>query len=240
MRFPILILVALAVTGPLAFGQEGSRNKPRAAEVSSLKPGDIREFAEQPEAVQQLLSYALGLTKKKLGYRYGSCDPANGGMDCSGTVHHILNHCGANAPRQANTLYLWVQEAGNLRQVRGASEVTNPQLADVKPGDLLFWEGTYNVAERNPPTSHVMIFVGHKKSDGKPVMVGASSGRYYEGKARHGVSLFDFRMPSGKGSSRFVGYGPIPGLEAGRKKPGGFSLADELLRRLKDLNGNGE
>lgn len=241
MQSPILILVALAAACPLAFGQEGRANKPRKVEVSSLKPDDIREFADQPESIQQLLRYALGLTKKKLGYRYGSCEPANGGMDCSGTVHHILKHHGFKPPRQANTLYLWVEENGHLRRIRRPpADVSDPQLADVKPGDLLFWEGTYNVGKRNPPTSHVMIFVGHKKSDGKPVMVGASSGRYYEGKARHGVSLFDFKMPSGKGSSKFVGYGPVPGFEAARKQPNEPGFADGLLRRLKDLDGDGE
>ena len=79
-----------------------------------------------------------------------------------------------------------MQKAGNLHRVDGAHQVNDPQLSKLKVGDLLFWEGTYNVGKRNPPTSHVMIYLGHKKSDGKPVVLGASSGRYYNGKARHG------------------------------------------------------
>lgn len=206
-RFPALLAAVSLVFGASAFAAT------KKADVAQLSPGHIREFDEQPESVQQLLRYALSLTKKNLRYQYGSCDPKNGGMDCSGTVFHILTHHGIKSPRASNTLYLWVEEAGNLRKVRGAHKVDNPQLRHLKPGDLLFWEGTYNVGKRNPPTSHVMIFVGHRKSDGKPVAVGASSGRYYGGKARHGVSVFDFRLPRVGSTSKFVGYGPIPGLE---------------------------
>ncbi|MEM7012261.1 MAG: NlpC/P60 family protein [Verrucomicrobiota bacterium] len=185
----------------------------RTAEVSSLKPSDIREFDEQPAAIQQLLEYSLDLTRKNLAYQYGSCDPATGGMDCSGTVHHILVQHGFKAPRASNTLYLWVEKGKNLHKVKNATKVTDSQLRHLKPGDLLFWEGTYNVGKRNPPTSHVMIFLGHRKSNGSPVMVGASSGRYYDGRARHGVSVFDFVMPRATSKSKFVGYGAVPGLE---------------------------
>ena len=186
---------------------------PKSAQVSSLKPSDIQEFDSQPEVIQDLIRYSLDLTKKKLAYRYGGSDPSAGGMDCSGTVYHILQEQGLKPPRQSNTLYLWVEAAGNLRKVKGAHKTSNPQLSKLKPGDLLFWEGTYNVGKRTPPTSHVMIYVGHRKSDGKPIMVGASSGRYYDGKARHGVSVFDFNLPRVGSKSSFVGYGPIPGFE---------------------------
>jgi hypothetical protein len=48
-------------------------------------------------------------------------------------------------------------------------------------------------------------------------MVGASDGRTFEGKQRFGVSVFDFIQPgvhaaASRGASRFVGYGPVPGL----------------------------
>tara|TARA_R110002096_G_scaffold4493_11_gene20860 strand:- start:13348 stop:13998 length:651 start_codon:yes stop_codon:yes gene_type:complete len=185
--------------------------------VSSLKPSDIQEFDRQPALVQSVLRYALSLTSQNLGYQYGSNSPSNGGMDCSGTVQHILTKSGFASPRQANTIYLWADKHGTLNRVKGASSVNDPQLRKLQPGDLLFWEGTYNVGKRNPPTSHVMLFLGHKKADGKPVMVGASSGRYYAGKARHGVSVFDFKMPRKGSTSKFVGYGAIPGIAPKRK-----------------------
>jgi hypothetical protein len=50
-------------------------------------------------------------------------------------------------------------------------------------------------------------------------MVGATDGRSYEGIRRFGVSVFDFKMPSGKPNkddpeltARFEGYASIPGL----------------------------
>jgi len=200
---------SLLVVGFLAFT---SPTWAKEADVSSLEPSDIREFDEQPEKVRQVLEYALKLTKEDLHYQFGSADPDNGGMDCSGTVQHILQSTGFSAPRQSNTLFLWVQNNSKLYSVDKARSPSDSQLDKLKPGHLLFWEGTYNVGKRNPPTSHVMIFLGHRKSDGKPVMVGASSGRYYNGRARHGVSVFDFTMPRKGSSSKFVGYGPPPGL----------------------------
>ncbi len=207
MNWKVLCLVGITLLG------SHSLFAAKKAEVSSLEPSDIREFKDQPQEVQEVLRYALDLTKKNLAYHYGSNSPKNGGMDCSGTVQHILTALGFSAPRQANTIYLWTEKHGKLQKVKGAHSVTDRQLSKLKPGDLLFWEGTYNVGKRVPPTSHVMIYLGHEKATGRPVMVGASSGRYYAGRARHGVSIFDFKMP-GKGStSKFVGYGPIPGIK---------------------------
>lgn len=181
-------------------------------EVSSLKPEAVAEFGSLSAKGQELFRYALSLTEKKLGYQYGSNTPANGGMDCSGTVSHILNHLGFQAPRMAHLIYLWAKDAGTLVAVKNCHALNDPQLARLRPGDLLFWEGTYDIGERDPPISHVMIYLGHEKSTGRAVMVGASSGRYYAGRARHGVSVFDFVMPSAKAESKFVAYARVPGL----------------------------
>ena len=64
-----------------------------------------------------------------------------------------------------------------------------------------------------------MIYLGTLKKDKRPVMAGASNGRTFAGKSRHGVSVFDFRFPvrgqpanrNGR-KSRFIGYASIPGL----------------------------
>jgi len=207
---PITTLLAVIVAGCA-----GGLRAETKADVASLAPADIAEFDEQPARIQKLLTYALELTKKNLRYNFGSNDPKSGGMDCSGTVNHILNAQGFSAPRQSDGLYLWVQKNGNLKRVENVHSPDDAALKSLKPGDLLFWEGTYNVGKRNPPTSHVMIYLGKQKSNGKPVMVGASSGRYYAGRARHGVSVFDFDLPRRGSSSVFVGYGPVPGLERG-------------------------
>lgn len=183
----------------------------KPAAVSSLQPGDLTGFEALGAREQGVLRYALELTRKGLRYQYGSNQPANGGMDCSGTVSHVLNHCGIPAPRMAHLIYLWAKDAGTLVPVRNCHALTDPQLARLRPGDLLFWEGTYDIGERNPPISHVMFFLGHEKSNGRAVMVGASSGRQYAGRSRHGVSVFDFVMPKAGAESKFVAYAQIPG-----------------------------
>ena len=126
-----------------------------------------------------------------------------------------------DVPRDASGQYVWVRKAGNFRAVL-SSDLDSFELDELKPGDLLFWTGTYDV-EKDPPVTHIMIYLGTKKEDGKPVMVGASDGRSFEGKRMFGVSVFDFKTTSKKASSsgrhpRFVGYGRIPGLAAGKSE----------------------
>jgi hypothetical protein len=66
-----------------------------------------------------------------------------------------------------------------------------------------------------------MIYLGTEKESGKRVMFGSSDGRSYNGKARWGVSVFDFKMPreataEGAGSKAdFLGYARIPTLRKG-------------------------
>ena len=158
-----------------------------AASVSSLNPSDLREYAYQPPRVKKAIASGLSLTKRNLRYSFGSNNPRSGGLDCSGTMQAIFGAQGLSVPRQANMQYSWVQKAGNLKRVSGVHSVKDRRLSGIKPGDLLFWEGTYNVGNRYPRTSHVMMFLGHRKSDGKPVMIGASNGRGYDGRSRYGV-----------------------------------------------------
>lgn len=204
------------------------------AEVSSLKPEEIREFESLSPGIQKLLRYALSLTERNLAYQYGSADPDQGGMDCSGTLHHVLCHQGIVSPRQSNEIYLWVEAAGNLKKLRGPKALDDRGFDALRPGDILFWEGTYQVGNRKPPTSHVMIYLGHLKSNGNPVMVGSSSGRYFAGKARHGVSVFDFALPRPGGESKFVGYGPVPGLAALPEEEDDSGPLDGVLSRLRN------
>ena len=172
--------------------------------------------------MKKLLEAALDLTKRNLDYTYGSADPAGGGMDCSGFIYYVLRENGvSDVPRDASEQYVWVRKAGNFRAVL-SRERDSFELDELQPGDLLFWTGTYSV-ERDPPVTHTMIYLGKEKKTGKPIMVGASDGRTYEGEKQFGVSVFDFKTTSAKAVStsgthpRFVGYGKIPGL--GNEKP---------------------
>lgn len=169
--------------------------------------------------MQQLLSSALELTTRDLDYKYGSADPANGGMDCSGFVYFVLKQNGIDdVPRDSSEQYIWLRRAGKFEPVVSQKE-DSFEFDNLKPGDLLFWTGTYSI-QRDPPITHAMIYLGREKKTGMRVMVGASDGRTYQNQQRFGVSVFDFKMPradngdkeTGKTRPRFVGYGHIPGL----------------------------
>ncbi|MDF1740019.1 MAG: NlpC/P60 family protein [Verrucomicrobiales bacterium] len=184
-----------------------------SASVATIDSSDLVEYESQPAPVKELIDKALALTKKKLSYTYGSNSPANRGMDCSGTVQHTLSLMAeGKVPRSSYGMYHWVKDSGNLVETPGVTETTDSVFADLKPGDLLFWVGTDVTKGRVPPISHVMVYLGTLKKDGKGVVFGASSGRRYRGKRIHGVSVFDWKVPSKSSKAKFVGYGPVPGL----------------------------
>ncbi len=195
------------------------------AAVSSIEPSEIEGFDAQPGPIRQLLTAALDLTKKNLTYTYGSNDPASGGMDCSGTVNYLLKSQGfTDVPRDASEQYSWVRQKSRVYPVLSKKQ-DNVELTELRPGDLMFWTGTYNI-DRDPPVTHAMIYLGRRKKDGHRVMFGASDGRPYDGQRRNGVSVFDFRMPAAREGDPadaataaapdhapdFAGYGPIPGI----------------------------
>lgn len=203
-----------AVTGLLVFflaGADGhAQGKAAAAVTTALDPSELAEFSKNPEPVRNLLTAALKLTGRGLGYKFGSAEPANGGMDCSGTIYHVLKEAGfESVPRTASGQYVWARKAGGFEAVVSTS-TESFELDELKPGDLLFWSGTYAM-DRDPPVSHSMIYLGRAKSDGKMLMFGASDGRSYRGERQSGVSVFDFRIPQ-SGKTRFVGYARIPGM----------------------------
>ncbi len=210
---------------------------PAGAATSSIDPQELADFDQQPEPVRRLLTAALDLTRRNLTYTYGSADPAAGGMDCSGTVFYLLNAAGfKDVPRDASGQYVWVRKQARFYAVL-SKKAENAELDELRPGDLMFWSGTYNV-DRDPPVTHTMIYLGKRKSDGKRLMFGASDGRPYDGQRRNGVSVFDFKMPAARSADKtdsataaapdhspdFAGYGPIPGM-ADRN--------DEAMRREK-------
>src|SRR5436305_7349378 len=183
----------------------------------SLSPDEIAGYETYPPKVRQIVDAGLELTKQNLGYSYGSADPKNGGMDCSGFLYYVLQQNGfSDVPRDSSQQYVWVRKAGNFNAVLSDHE-DSFEFDALKPGDLLFWRGTYNI-DRDPPITHTMIYLGREKRTKKRVMIGSSDGRTYDGKQRWGVSVFDFKLPPPpqSGDARispvFVRYGRIPGL----------------------------
>jgi cell wall-associated NlpC family hydrolase len=183
----------------------------------TLSPSEISGYDNYAPKIRQIIDAGLALTTQNLGYTYGSADPANGGMDCSGFIYYLLTENGfKDVPRDSSQQYVWVRKAGNFNAVLSRHEDTF-ELDALKPGDLLFWSGTYNI-DRDPPVTHTMIYLGRETRTKKRVMIGSSDGRTYDGKQRFGVSVFDFKMPpppnsgDAKLSPVFIGYGRIPGL----------------------------
>ena len=195
--------------------EKAKRGLPNA----TLSPEAISGFENYSPKVQQLLNSALELTTRNLDYKYGSADPGNGGMDCSGFVYFVLKQNGVDGvPRDSSEQYIWLRRAGKFEPVVSQKD-DSFEFDNLKPGDLLFWTGTYAI-QRDPPITHAMIYLGREKKTGARVMVGASDGRTYQSQQRFGVSVFDFKMPraekgeveDGKVHPRFVGYAHIPGL----------------------------
>ena len=187
---------------------------------ATLEPSALAEFSQQPPQIQQVIEAALALTKRQLTYTYGSANPESGGMDCSGTIYYLLRAHGVrDVPRDSASQYAWLRKAGTFRAVVSKSP-TSFEFDELRPGDLLFWSGTYSV-EREIPVSHVMLYLGTEKGSKKRVMFGASDGRTYDNVQRWGVSVFDFKMPRAETSSGerskvdFLGYARIPALQTG-------------------------
>lgn len=188
-----------------------------AAPDATISSDELVEFSKQPESVRKLLQSALDLTSQNLTYTYGSADPASGGLDCSGFVYYVLKQNGFDdIPRDASGQYVWLRKAELFHAVLGKKSDTF-ELADLRPGDLLFWTGTYQ-SSHDPPVTHTMIYLGTQKGKKGRVMVGSSDGRSFEGKTRWGVSVFDFKVEThaqnleGKAQSLFVGYAHLPNL----------------------------
>ncbi len=203
----LLVVVLLARLCPA----DDSTPVANTGRVATLSTSDLQDYDQQSPAVKRLLARALELTTQNLSYKYGSSDPKEGGMDCSGTVYYLLADAGIGSPpRDSGEMYRWVWTEGHFYSVE-SSRPDSFEFSKLKPGDLLFWTGTYDV-NRDPPVSHVMIYLGINRHTGRRAMVGASEGRRFNDVSRYGVSVFDLELPRGTGTSRFIGYGAIPTL----------------------------
>lgn len=98
-----------------------------------------------PEALEdETFAAIIAEAEKYLGYPYvwGGSNP-NTSFDCSGYVSWVINHSGWNVGR------LGAQGLCNI-----CTPVTGAQA---RPGDLIFFKGTYDT----PGVSHVGIYVGN-------------------------------------------------------------------------------
>lgn len=102
---------------------------------------DIPSEALSDERFAKMITEA----EKYLGYPYvwGGASPETS-FDCSGFVCWVINHCGNG----------WSVGRMTAEGLRGACTYVSPQNA--KPGDLIFFEKTYETVG----ASHVGIYVG--------------------------------------------------------------------------------
>lgn len=231
--FKTLILLYLLAS---AAGAEEVR---KPAVVSTMEAEELEGFEKEPESMQKLIRAALALTKMQLTYVFASHEPKLGGMDCSGTIYHLLTAAGhSDTPRQSDEICGWVQEKSALHRVDKADSLEHDEFADLKVGDLLFWSGTYEATKRKIPVTHVMLYLGKHKKTGKPIIFGASDGRSYEGQKRTGVSIFNLVLPKAGGKTSFYGYGRIPEIPKVTTSPKASQRAAK--RRVRPQGSRGD
>jgi len=219
LRFLMVLLSAISIThAEVNQKTEPSKKEAVKAEtpppvaVSTLSIDDLSGFESYPKQVQSLVQSALALTRLQLSYMHGSHEPNKGGMDCSGTVYHVLQFQGLkDVPRQSDEMCQWVEKKTQLHLTPTATAFDHAEFMNLKPGDLLFWTNTM-ATKRKLPVTHVMIYLGKLKKSGRRVVFGASDGRSFEGLRRSGVSVFDFHLPKAESTSKLHGYGTAPGL----------------------------
>ncbi len=105
------------------------------------------EYEVPPEALTDTrFANMLREAERYLGYPYvwGGSNPSTS-FDCSGYVCWVINHCG-------NGWNVGRTTANGLR-----ARCTRVSVSDARPGDLIFFQGTYDT----PGASHVGIYVGN-------------------------------------------------------------------------------
>ena len=175
--------------------------------------GELAGFTSLPNARRQLIETALAVAWQSpwLPYLAGGADPQDGGFDCSGAMYFVMRKAGLDPPRSSGAQMEWLRKNSRLLGVAAqARDLTHPSLADLKPGDLLFWAVTDSRGATR--VHHVAMFLGTEKKDGRPVMIGSTDGRAYRGQKANGYGVHDFRIPKAESGSRLVGYGSPPGL----------------------------
>eukprot|EP00903_Cladosiphon_okamuranus_P003624 g3622.t1 len=181
-----------------------------------LESSELRDFEKNGEPRQKLIETAIETSREMQGmpYKFGGNGPADGGFDCSGAIYYILRKIDLSPPRTSSAQFQWVRDNSVMHLV--SKDATSPEhtsFSHLKPGDLVFWSGTYVPTDgRTLGITHVAIFMGYEEKDGRPVMINATNGRSYRGKKGNGFGVYDFRVPSAKSKSRLIGYGTPPGL----------------------------
>ena len=146
--------------------------------IGKYYTADYEKYEIPPEALEdEQFAAIIKEAEKYLGYPYvwGGSSPATS-FDCSGFVSYVYNNCGVG----------WSfgrLGAEGLRQL-----CTRVSAANVRPGDLVFFQGTYNTTG----ASHVGIYVGNNMMlhCGDPIQYTSLASSYWQ--------------------SHFLAYGRVP------------------------------
>ena len=118
---------------------------PGSGYIGKYVEGSYTDYDIPPEALDdEVFAAIIKEAEKYLGYPYvwGGSSPSTS-FDCSGFVSWVINHSGWDVGRLA---------------AQGLCNICTPvSSANVKPGDLVFFTGTYDT----PGVSHVGIYVGN-------------------------------------------------------------------------------
>ena len=118
---------------------------PGSGYIGKYVEGSYTDYDIPPETLDdEVFAAIIKEAEKYLGYPYvwGGSSPSTS-FDCSGFVSWVINHSG------------W--DVGRLG-AQGLCNICTPVFsANVKPGDLVFFTGTYDT----PGVSHVGIYVGN-------------------------------------------------------------------------------
>lgn len=166
---------------------------------SSGKPSDdmLKLLAVIRERAETISTF-------RLPYVFGGDHPKEGGLDCSGAMKFLLSDIGfPDLPRTSFDQYAWLRKARTLRHTKSIPEEMGGRKG-IKPGDLIFWGGTYDSGHR---VSHVMLYLGQGK-DGTHYMFGAR-GKNKTGLNGSGVDIFKLESGYQKG---LIGFGSLPGV----------------------------
>lgn len=182
-----------------------------------LDTSDLKDFEKLDPPRQKLIETAFTAAKEFTGmpYLFGGNGVKDGGFDCSGAMYHVLRKAGLNPPRTSSALFLWVKSESIMHMVSAeAKDLSHASFSNLKAGDLVFWSGTYlPTVKRLTNITHVGMFIGYEKKDGRPVMINASNGRSYRGIIQNGFGVNDFRIQKIGATSIMVSYGTPPKLK---------------------------
>ena len=204
-----IILSMLFVSAQLTYTED--EKKYHSAPGTEIKHLDIKELSKaRLKVIDESLKVRMETRWPR--YVFGSADPQKGGFDCSGALYYVLRRAGyGDVPRTSSDQYLWVKDKGKLRHVsKKATTLEHRDFRHLKPGDFVFWSGTYKPTDgRKTSITHIGLYLGKHAGYDKPVMICASKGRYFAGHRQDGYGIYDFKVPSEKSKSKIVAYGSL-------------------------------